>query len=156
MNVFAQITTIMRLSGSRASLRLGSVWDCKLSPFEDEKLKEVFRLAAGEMSLEAFLKDIKDFWEPFQLSIVPSKSRGKVIRGTYVYAVCMHATCIVCMYACFQAGTICSASWMSICPRWLPCVHRNSSKCLKKRLSIGMTSLPRSGTRVGPLFACQE
>jgi Dynein heavy chain, N-terminal region 2 len=123
-------------------MKLGHVWDLKLSPADDERIKEVFRIAAGEMSLEAFLKEIRDYWEPFQLSIVSYKSRGKVVKG-WGWAPVFVWCCVDLMLV--QDGMTCLQSWMSICRRCPPCEPLSFTKCLKRTRTIGTTSSLKSG-----------
>jgi hypothetical protein len=85
-------------------MKLGHVWDLKLTAADDERVKEVFRIAAGEMSLEAFLKEIRDYWEPFQLSIVSYKARGKVVKGVWPKLVCA-AVCLSSSWWCVSTRT---------------------------------------------------
>lgn len=86
----------LHISGPRATLKLGSVWDTRLTPADEERLKDTFRQAAGEMSLEAFLKEIKDYWEPYQLAVVSYKARGKVVKGAYMCA-CVRTIGVYCI-----------------------------------------------------------
>jgi len=61
-------------------LTLGNIWDSDLQKHEDI-FKEIILTAQGELALEEFLKSVKDFWQTFQLDLVPYQNKCRLIRG---------------------------------------------------------------------------
>ena len=61
-------------------LTLGKIWDSDLQKHEDV-FKSVIMTAQGELALEEFLKDIREYWQSFQLELVSYQNKTKLIKG---------------------------------------------------------------------------
>ncbi len=61
-------------------LTLGNIWDSDMQKHEDT-FKDIILTAQGELALEEFLKQIKEFWSSFQLDMVPYQNKCRLIRG---------------------------------------------------------------------------
>lgn len=61
-------------------LTLGNIWDSDLAKHEDI-FKEVILMAQGELALEEFIKQVREYWQTFELDLVPYQNKCRLIRG---------------------------------------------------------------------------
>src|SRR5262249_5710109 len=61
-------------------LTLGDIWDSNLSK-NAQSFKDIILQATGEMSLESFLKDMKEFWQSHPLDLVNYQRKTMLIKG---------------------------------------------------------------------------
>eukprot|EP01117_Protostelium_nocturnum_P006264 TRINITY_DN2259_c0_g1_i6.p1 TRINITY_DN2259_c0_g1~~TRINITY_DN2259_c0_g1_i6.p1 ORF type:complete len:4259 (-),score=1954.67 TRINITY_DN2259_c0_g1_i6:110-12886(-) len=61
-------------------LTLGNIWDSDMQKHEDT-FKEIILMAQGELALEEFLKQVREFWQTFELDLVPYQNKCRLIRG---------------------------------------------------------------------------
>jgi dynein heavy chain 1 len=64
----------------QSELTLGNIWDSDL--VKNEAIyKEVITQAQGELALEEFMKELKEFWQAFELDLVNFRNKCQLIRG---------------------------------------------------------------------------
>lgn len=63
-----------------SELTLGQVWDIDLQRNE-LIVKDIIQVAQGEMALEEFLKQVREFWQTYELDLVNYQSKCRIIRG---------------------------------------------------------------------------
>lgn len=61
-------------------LTLGDIWESDIQKHEDI-FKEIIITAQGELALEEFLKQVREYWQAFELDLVPYQNKCKLIRG---------------------------------------------------------------------------
>ncbi|XP_004348847.1 dynein heavy chain [Capsaspora owczarzaki ATCC 30864] len=61
-------------------LTLGHLYDADLAKNE-KAVRDVLTVAQGEMGLEEFLRQVRDFWQAFQVDLVNYQNKTKLIRG---------------------------------------------------------------------------
>lgn len=61
-------------------LTLGQVWDADLSRHE-ATIKEVLTVAQGELGLEEFMRQVKEYWTDFIVQLVNYQQKTKLIKG---------------------------------------------------------------------------
>eukprot|EP01114_Cavostelium_apophysatum_P023031 TRINITY_DN854_c0_g1_i2.p1 TRINITY_DN854_c0_g1~~TRINITY_DN854_c0_g1_i2.p1 ORF type:complete len:4577 (-),score=1545.65 TRINITY_DN854_c0_g1_i2:38-13768(-) len=61
-------------------LTLGNIWDSDLQKHEDV-FKEIILAAQGELALEEFLRQVREYWQTFELDLVPYQNKCRLIRG---------------------------------------------------------------------------
>ncbi|GBG31493.1 Dynein heavy chain, cytoplasmic [Hondaea fermentalgiana] len=66
--------------GPVSELTLGDLWAKDLKRHQ-KPLQEIFRTAQGEMALEEFLRQIREFWTTYELDLVNFQNRCRIIRG---------------------------------------------------------------------------
>lgn len=66
--------------GSFNDLTLGNVWDAEILKHE-KYLREVLGTAQGEMGLEEFLKQVREYWQAFNLDLANYQNKCRLIRG---------------------------------------------------------------------------
>ena len=54
---------------SISDLQLGHLWDCNILAHK-KKIAEILSLAQGELALEQYIKDVKDYWSNMQLNVI--------------------------------------------------------------------------------------
>jgi dynein heavy chain 1 len=64
----------------RGEMTLGSLWDVDLLHHE-KFLHEVMGQAQGELALEEFLRQVREYWQSFNLELVNYQSKCRLIRG---------------------------------------------------------------------------
>lgn len=70
----------LRVNWVLSELTLGQVWDVDLQ--RNEKiLRDIIIVAQGEMALEEFLKQVREFWQTFELELVGYQNKCKLIKG---------------------------------------------------------------------------
>lgn len=62
------------------NLTLGQVWSADLQRHE-HIVKEVLLTAQGELALEEFIRQVRDYWTDFALDLVEYQKKTKLIRG---------------------------------------------------------------------------
>lgn len=75
-----QLTKQLKVSWILSELTLGQVWDIDLQKNE-MIVKDIIQVAQGEMALEVFLKQIREFWQTFELELVSYQNKCRIIRG---------------------------------------------------------------------------
>ena len=65
---------------SSSQLVLGQLLDAKLKQNEPA-LKDIIRTAQGEMALEEFMKELKEFWSSNQVELVNYQNKCRLIKG---------------------------------------------------------------------------
>lgn len=68
----------LRVQWTLSELTLGDVWDADL--LRREKIvREVLVIAQGEMALEEFLKQVREFWAANEIELVNYQVRNRVV-----------------------------------------------------------------------------
>lgn len=65
---------------ARGEMTLGNLWDVDLLRHE-KFLHEVMGQAQGELALEEFLRQVREYWQSFNLELVNYQSKCRLIRG---------------------------------------------------------------------------
>lgn len=65
---------------SLTALTLGDVWDLNLS-LNESKIKDIVTVAEGELTLENFLRQMKEFWSSFSLELVNYRNVCRLIKN---------------------------------------------------------------------------
>ena len=63
-----------------AELSLGVLWDIDLIRNES-KIKDVLLVAQGEMALEEYLRQVREFWQGYELELVNYQNKCRLIKG---------------------------------------------------------------------------
>ncbi|OUC44960.1 hypothetical protein D917_08728 [Trichinella nativa] len=61
-------------------LTIGQIWACDLQRYESS-IKEIILVAQGELALEEFLKQLREFWQTYELELINYQNKTKLIRG---------------------------------------------------------------------------
>ena len=77
---WSQILSFLNLSTSYEFLRVRDFWTPEFQENE-QKITDVLSIAQGELAIEEFLKQIREFWNAYQLELVSYQGRCKLIRG---------------------------------------------------------------------------
>ncbi|VBB28797.1 unnamed protein product, partial [Acanthocheilonema viteae] len=75
-----QLMKELRVSWNLSELTLGQVWDADLLRYESA-IKQVLLIAQGELALEEFLKQVREYWQSFEVDLVNYQNKTKLIRG---------------------------------------------------------------------------
>jgi dynein heavy chain 1 len=75
-----QLTRQLRVNWVLTDLTLGQVWDVDLQRNEPI-VRDVILIAQGEMALEEFLKQVREFWQGYELDLIAYQNKCKLIRG---------------------------------------------------------------------------
>ncbi|XP_027203133.2 dynein heavy chain, cytoplasmic isoform X1 [Dermatophagoides pteronyssinus] len=70
----------LRVQWILSELTLGQVWDIDLQKNETI-VKDIIQIAQGEMALEEFLKQVREFWQTYQLELINYQNKCRIIRG---------------------------------------------------------------------------
>ena len=65
---------------SLTSLTLGDVWDLQLASSENV-IRDIIAQAQGEMTLEEFLKSVRETWQNYSLDLVNYQNKCRLIKG---------------------------------------------------------------------------
>lgn len=74
------LTKQLQVNWVLSELTLGQVWDIDLQKNE-LAVKDIIRMAQGEMALEKFLKQVHNFWETYMLDFVVYQKKCSIVRG---------------------------------------------------------------------------
>ncbi|MCP9259197.1 Dynein heavy chain, cytoplasmic [Dirofilaria immitis] len=75
-----QLMKELRVSWNLSELTLGQVWDADLLHYESA-IRQVLLVAQGELALEEFLKQMREYWQSFEIDLVNYQNKTKLIRG---------------------------------------------------------------------------
>uniref|UniRef100_A0A8R1U2J5 Dynein heavy chain, cytoplasmic n=1 Tax=Onchocerca volvulus TaxID=6282 RepID=A0A8R1U2J5_ONCVO len=75
-----QLMKELRVSWNLSELTLGQVWDADLLRYESA-IRQVLLVAQGELALEEFLKQVREYWQSFEVDLVNYQNKTKLIRG---------------------------------------------------------------------------
>ncbi|XP_029769164.1 cytoplasmic dynein 1 heavy chain 1-like, partial [Terrapene carolina triunguis] len=75
-----QLMKKLHVNWAVSELTLGQIWDVDLQKNETI-VKDVLLVAQGEMALEAFLKQIREVWNTYELDLVNYHYKCHLIRG---------------------------------------------------------------------------
>uniref|UniRef100_A0A915D7E3 AAA+ ATPase domain-containing protein n=1 Tax=Ditylenchus dipsaci TaxID=166011 RepID=A0A915D7E3_9BILA len=75
-----QLMKELNVNWNLSDLSLGQVWDVDLAK-HDGVIRQVLLIAQGEMALEEFMKQVKDYWTNFIIELVNYQQKTKLIRG---------------------------------------------------------------------------
>ncbi|XP_065362456.1 dynein heavy chain, cytoplasmic-like [Calliphora vicina] len=75
-----QLTKELRVNWVISDLTLGQVWDVNFQKYENV-VKDIMRVAQGEMALEEFLKQVRDTWQSYELDLINYQNKCRIIRG---------------------------------------------------------------------------
>lgn len=75
-----QLTKKLKVRWTLSELTLGQVWDIDLQKNE-LVVKDIIQVAQGEMALEEFLKQVREFWQTYELELVNYQNKCHIIRG---------------------------------------------------------------------------
>lgn len=63
-----------------SDLTLGQVWDADLSRHESI-IKKILLVAQGELALEEFMKQVKNYWTSYVVELVNYQQKTKLVKG---------------------------------------------------------------------------
>jgi len=63
-----------------ADMTLGNLWDLDLQKNEKE-VRDVIVTAQGELALEEYIKQVREFWQSFELELVAYQGKCRLIKG---------------------------------------------------------------------------
>lgn len=75
-----QLKKRLNANWTTTELTLGHIWDSDLQKNENI-FKEIILAAQGELALEEFLKQVREFWSVYELELVNYQRKCKLIRG---------------------------------------------------------------------------
>ncbi|KAK5965130.1 hypothetical protein GCK32_004027, partial [Trichostrongylus colubriformis] len=75
-----QMMKELRVNWNLSDLTLGQVWDADLQRHENA-IKQILLVAQGELALEEFLKQMKDFWQSYDVELVNYQNKTRLIKG---------------------------------------------------------------------------
>ncbi|KJH46392.1 ATPase family protein [Dictyocaulus viviparus] len=75
-----QMMKELRVNWNLSELTLGQVWDADLQRHE-HSIKQILLVAQGELALEEFLKQMKDFWQSYDVELVNYQNKTRLIKG---------------------------------------------------------------------------
>uniref|UniRef100_A0AC34GH17 Dynein heavy chain linker domain-containing protein n=1 Tax=Panagrolaimus sp. ES5 TaxID=591445 RepID=A0AC34GH17_9BILA len=75
-----QIMKELHVNWNLSDLQLGQVWDADLLRHENG-IKQVLLVAQGELALEEFLKQVREYWQNFEVELVNYQNKTRLIRG---------------------------------------------------------------------------
>ncbi|KAK0424238.1 hypothetical protein QR680_008567 [Steinernema hermaphroditum] len=75
-----QLMKEMRVSWNVSDLTLGQVWETDLNRYENV-IKNVILVAQGELALEEFLKQMREFWQSYEVELVAYQNKTRLIKG---------------------------------------------------------------------------
>ncbi|KAK6731031.1 hypothetical protein RB195_007476 [Necator americanus] len=75
-----QMMKELRVNWNLSELTLGQVWDADLQRHE-HTIKQILLVAQGEMALEEFLKQMRDFWQSYDVELVNYQNKTRLIKG---------------------------------------------------------------------------
>ncbi|CAD5206375.1 unnamed protein product [Bursaphelenchus okinawaensis] len=70
----------LRVNWNLNELTLGQVWEADLLRHETV-VRQILLVAQGELALEVFLKQVKDFWQGYVVELVNYQNKTSLIRG---------------------------------------------------------------------------
>uniref|UniRef100_A0A7E4ZT92 Dynein heavy chain, cytoplasmic n=1 Tax=Panagrellus redivivus TaxID=6233 RepID=A0A7E4ZT92_PANRE len=75
-----QLMKELRVQWNVSELQLGQVWDADLIR-HDSVIKQVLLVAQGELALEEFLKQVREYWQNFEVELIGYQNKTRLIRG---------------------------------------------------------------------------
>lgn len=75
-----RLTRELRVSWNQNDLTLGQVWEIDLIRHESV-IRQMLLVAQGELALELFLKQVKDYWQSYTVDLVNYQNKTMLIRG---------------------------------------------------------------------------
>uniref|UniRef100_A0A1I7Y6V7 Dynein heavy chain, cytoplasmic n=1 Tax=Steinernema glaseri TaxID=37863 RepID=A0A1I7Y6V7_9BILA len=75
-----QLMKEMRVSWNLSDLTLGQVWETDLNRYENV-IKNVILVAQGELALEEFLKQMREFWQSYEVELIAYQNKTRLIKG---------------------------------------------------------------------------
>uniref|UniRef100_A0A914P8A3 Dynein heavy chain linker domain-containing protein n=1 Tax=Panagrolaimus davidi TaxID=227884 RepID=A0A914P8A3_9BILA len=75
-----QLMKELRVNWNISDLQLGQVWDADLLRHENG-IRQILLVAHGEMALEEFLKQVREYWQNFEVELVNYQNKIRLIRG---------------------------------------------------------------------------
>ncbi|CAI4230233.1 unnamed protein product [Auanema sp. JU1783] len=75
-----QMMKELRVNWNLSELTLGQVWDADLQRHE-HTIKQILLVAQGELALEEFLKQMRDFWQTYEVELVNYQQKTRLIKG---------------------------------------------------------------------------
>ncbi|KHJ76588.1 dynein heavy chain, region 2, partial [Oesophagostomum dentatum] len=75
-----QMMKELRVTWNLSELTLGQVWDADLQRHE-HAIKQILLVAQGELALEEFLKQMKDYWQSYDVELVNYQNKTRLIKG---------------------------------------------------------------------------
>jgi dynein heavy chain 1 len=70
----------LRVRWVMTDLTLGQIWDVDLQRNE-AIVKDVILMAQGEMGLEVFLRQVREYWNGYELEMVNYQNKCRLIKG---------------------------------------------------------------------------
>ncbi|CAJ0934299.1 unnamed protein product, partial [Mesorhabditis belari] len=61
-------------------LTLGQVWDADIQRHENA-IKQILLVAQGELALEEFLKQLREFWQTYEVELINYQNKTRLIKG---------------------------------------------------------------------------
>lgn len=75
-----RLTRELRVSWNPNELTLGQVWEIDLIRHESV-IRQLLLVAQGELALELFLKQVKEYWQTYTVNLVNYQNKTMLIRG---------------------------------------------------------------------------
>lgn len=75
-----KLTRELRVNWNLNELTLGQVWEADLVR-QENVIRQILLVAQGELALEVFLKQVKEYWQGFAVELVNYQNKTFLIRG---------------------------------------------------------------------------
>ncbi|CAB3408082.1 unnamed protein product [Caenorhabditis bovis] len=75
-----QMMKEMRVNWNLSDLTLGQVWDADILRHENT-IKKILLVAQGEMALEEFLREMREYWQSYEVELVNYQNKTRLIKG---------------------------------------------------------------------------
>ncbi|KAF4674074.1 hypothetical protein FOL47_009753 [Perkinsus chesapeaki] len=83
-----QIMHIISLSGGTTTMgvaintiQLGQLWECRALIEKEKELRGIMVEASGELALEEFINNVKDYWSTLNLELIPFGGKCNLVKG---------------------------------------------------------------------------
>ncbi|CAP31232.1 Protein CBR-DHC-1 [Caenorhabditis briggsae] len=75
-----QMMKEMRVNWNLSDLTLGQVWDADILRHETT-IRKILLVAQGEMALEEFLREMREYWQNYEVELVNYQNKTRLIKG---------------------------------------------------------------------------
>ncbi|KAF8367390.1 dhc-1 [Pristionchus pacificus] len=75
-----QMMKELRVNWNLQDLTLGQVWDADIQRHENS-IKQILLVAQGELALEEFLKQMREYWQSYEVELVNYQNKTRLIKG---------------------------------------------------------------------------
>ncbi|PIC53074.1 hypothetical protein B9Z55_002925 [Caenorhabditis nigoni] len=75
-----QMMKEMRVNWNLSDLTLGQVWDADILRHQ-QTISRILLVAQGEMALEEFLREMREYWQNYEVELVNYQNKTRLIKG---------------------------------------------------------------------------